>query len=187
MCASYHKWNLRNEQDNVYVLMSVLKEKKFFICKHLIQGAGCPSYRDVELNRSPPFIVITKISGRARPNIDQEWTGDSSSTCRVSQFTAAVSNPISFPCLLGDVDNDSSDDNNIGFELLLGQELREHLTWLLAHVDRLQSHALGYTQIYYVEITLLPRIKSYKLNQSRSDISRRITRTWECRDTVFYG
>ena len=153
---------------------------KFFLCKHLTSGHDCPRYHEVNLNRSPPFIIIDKNSARRRANIDHEDFTDGEFDNLNESF---VESNIDINLYHNENNDTSSDADQESKEI--GEEIENHIKWLLERIQQLRAHASGYAQIAHLERNFLPRLKTYRQNILSSENRRTITQTFENVDTIF--
>ena len=74
----------RTEEHGVYATKFVnwvcicpaYRRSSLLLCKHLIKGRTCPTYRDFERFRVVPFMMFRRAGGRFSANIDHELGPD---------------------------------------------------------------------------------------------------------------
>lgn len=184
------------------------QRSQFFLCKHLVGNLACPTYRQVTVNRSPPFVVIDKNSTRVRANIDNEdviITVDEKTSSSNSEEAInpgnADSRTMNSQEPIGAAGEDQSgplslQSGGVGGHEVVSQsvrnesptvstEVRQLLTWFVKHVEELSQHPSGQPQLEYIRNGLAPRLLQYKRNVEKALNARQMQSTWGNRDTTY--
>lgn len=175
------------------------QRSQYFFCKHLIASKPCPTYRQVRLNRSPPFLIIDINPDRVRANIDdeevtsemgaeKEGTACVTANADEDEVTTEVGGPAnestSSPLMAVSAITTTPDSTGPSIYHAVDKVLKCS-AWFNSHVIDLSTHAAGHRQLEYIETHILPRLETYKTNVERSTNGRKTPRTWERNDTIY--
>lgn len=149
---------------------------RFFLCKHLIDGAPPPQCRDVIRRRTPPFFLSRRDPGRKYPLIGQEghafvYAGDGLS-CEDEERT---------PQDVETVDLREGPRRSSRYTT----QVREVLSWINEHVTVLAENEAGEKQIEYIHDNVLKNLLTYRRNVLRNIAARNRPTTWGVRDNLF--
>lgn len=149
---------------------------QFFLCKHIVQDMDCPLYKQISLNRSPPFIVIDKTTERDRANIDNEEL-----ICSVDQ-QASESEEAYIPVQPVHHFNFEEETGSLG---TVSAEIEDVIEWLPGHIADLKSCSSGLAQLNHFRKKILPALQKYKEDVVLSQRARRGPTTWGNHNTIF--
>jgi len=149
-------------------------KSKFFICKHICKDKQVPAYRQLRINRSPPFIQISATQDRLRADID----GEELPNFPIQEHV--TSDP------LPNLDDGQQGEQNCEGDLDDILSVVSNFEWFAAHTKRLYEEPGGRRQLQYIQrVCRVQRMIQYRTNVERSESQRRTPRTWDTADTTF--